>query len=237
MRSWEHIYVRELQNHHDDGDDEGTIWFSESNAEETVMTQLHKLAERGFIRQTDEGDLKASRFLDLGTGNGHMLFCMREAEDDEEPWRGNMVGVDYSEASIQLARNIAAQKQAHDPEAPGSYKWECWDLLTSPPGDWLEDGFDVVLDKGTFDAISLMGSQNPDQHPCGVYRQKVTPLVRPRGFLVITSCNWTKAELENWLAPADSELTFFDEARYPTFTFGGRTGQSIVTVVFRRKVA
>ena len=238
LSSWDHIYDRELQNHQHDDDDEGTVWFSESNAEETVLKLLDTLAEQGLLRRRDGGNSKASRFLDLGTGNGHMLFRMREAEDDEEePWCGEMVGVDYSEASVQLAQRITAQKQALDSEALGSYQWECWNFLVSPPGAWLMDGFDVVLDKGTFDAISLMEYQSSSQHPCDSYRQKVTPLLRPHSFLVVTSCNWTKEELQEWLAPPNSELYFFDEAKYPTFTFGGHTGQSIVTVVFRRRGA
>ncbi|KAK5173726.1 Protein-lysine N-methyltransferase efm4 [Saxophila tyrrhenica] len=231
---WDNLYDRELENHQQDKDDEGTVWFSESNAEETVLKQLDRLADEGLLRRTAEGDSRASRFLDLGTGNGHMLFCLRDTEDDE-PWCGDMVGVDYSTASVQLARRIAAQKQSDDADEPlGPLRLECWDLLSSPPGDWLEDGFDVVLDKGTFDAISLMDSQSSDRHPCKIYREKVMPLVAPRSFLIVTSCNWTKGELEKWLAPAGSELTLYAEAKYPTFTFGGQTGQSIVTVLFRR---
>ncbi|KAK3055461.1 Protein-lysine N-methyltransferase efm4 [Extremus antarcticus] len=234
---WDHIYDRELQNNEDDEDDEGTVWFSESNAEETVVKQLGKLAEQGLLKRTDSDGLDASRFLDLGTGNGHMLFSLREGDEDEEPWCGDMVGVDYSETSVQLARKIAAQKREGEPDGLGSLRLECWDLLQTPPREWLEDGFDIVLDKGTFDAISLMDRQSQDRHPCEVYRDKITPLVRPDGFLVVTSCNWTKDELKRWLASSESELVYYDEARYPTFTFGGQTGQSIVTLVFRRKSA
>lgn len=232
---WDNIYDRELQNHQEDEDDEGTIWFSESNAEETVLRQLNKLEEEGLLRRTRSANFRASRFLDLGTGNGHMLFRLREADEDDEPWCGEMVGVDYSQTSVQLAQSIAAQKRADELDGLGSLQVECWDLLASPPDDWLEDGFDVVLDKGTFDAISLMNSQSQHQHPCEVYREKVAPLVRPDGFLVVTSCNWTRDELKSWLAPSESEMVSFDEATYPSFTFGGRTGQSIVTLVFRRK--
>lgn len=234
--SWETFYNRELHNNASDRSDEGTIWFSESNAEDTVLRQLDKLASAGLIRRSGDG---AARFLDLGTGNGHMLFQLREADDgdegeDEGAWKGEMVGVDYSEASVDLARQIAEGKGS-DAQGSGGLSFECWDLLLSPPGEWLGDGFDVVLDKGTFDAISLMEAGGEGAHPCDAYRKKVTPLVKPGCFLVVTSCNWTKDELRGWLsAPQDSGLESFDEARYPTFTFGGKTGQSIVTLVFRR---
>lgn len=202
-----------------------------------MIRQLDKLAEAGMIRRRDEGEAKASRFLDLGTGNGHMLFQLMEPDDDDdeaEPWEGEMVGVDYSEASVELARRIAAQKGSGDGLRQLSF--ECWDLLESTPGDWLGGGFDVVLDKGTFDAISLMDHSGGRMHPCDVYRDKVPALIKPDCFLVITSCNWTKDELERWLSvPQGSELVFFGEAKYPTFTFGGKTGQSIVTLAFQRK--
>lgn len=172
-----------------------------------------------------------------------MLFALREDEDDGGArWTAEMVGVDYSPASVKLARQVDVQRirtlndeqEDDDPMDLARIEFEQWDLLTEPPGSWLAGGFDVVLDKGTFDAISLMPYSEPDPHPCEIYREKVTPLIKPGAFLFITSCNWTKEELLDWLACEGSQLTFFDEAKYPTFTFGGQTGQSVVTVVFRR---
>lgn len=230
------MYARELRNNEEGDEDEGTVWFSESNAEESVLKQLDDLAEAGLLRKASTEEMPPSRFLDLGTGNGHMLFRLREPEDDdEECWCGDMVGVDYSEASVNLACRIATQRRDTMREGTGSLRFECWDLLESGPGDWLQDGFDAVLDKGTFDAISLMHGETGSMQPCARYREKVAPLLRPGSFLVITSCNWTREELQRWLSPPGSELSFFAEAKYPTFTFGGQIGQSIVTLVFRRK--
>lgn len=186
---------------------------------------------------------KQCRFLDLGTGNGHMLFALREDEDDDGTrWTGEMVGVDYSPASVQLARQVDAQRlqtlndeQEDDSIELAQITFEQWDLLSEQPESWLGDGFDVVLDKGTFDAISLMPHSEDTPHPCEIYREKATALIKPGSFLFITSCNWTKEELLDWLACEGSQLTFYDEAKYPTFTFGGQTGQSVVTAIFRRK--
>lgn len=163
-----------------------------------------------------------------------MLFRLRYPEDeDEEPWTGQMVGVDYSKASVDLACRIAAQK--HESQPYQSLSFERWDLLEDDPGDWLGDGFDVILDKGTFDAISLMDTSSGVPNPCETYRVKVVPLIKPGCFFVVTSCNWTKQELQSWLAPSGSELSLYKEAKYPTFSFGGKTGQSIVTLVFQRR--
>jgi EEF1A lysine methyltransferase 2 len=233
--SWDNAYSRELQNYEEDADDEGTVWFSESGAEEAILAQLSSLEEDGLLRRHDldssDGTVasgKASRFLDLGTGNGHLLFAIREEDDEGNSWAGEMVGVDYSETSVQLARRIAGQKEAE------LITFEQWDLLADPPGPWLKDGFDVVLDKGTFDAVSLMETSADGLHPCETYREKIGPLIKPGHFLCVTSCNWTKAELLDWLAPNTGSLRLHSEAKYPTFTFGGKTGQSIVTLVFRK---
>ena len=172
--------------------------------------------------------------LDLGTGNGHMLFALRgtDEDDEDESWQGEMIGVDYSLASVELARKIGQQRDIK-PEV----RFEQWDLLASPPGAWLGDGFDIVLDKGTFDAISLMPQTEGEPHSCETYRRKVESLMKKGGLLVLTSCNWTKEELFSWLTLAGEEhaLEYYAEAKYPTFTFGGQTGQSIVTVAFKRK--
>ncbi|QIW95588.1 hypothetical protein AMS68_001106 [Peltaster fructicola] len=225
---WDNVYAREITNHTDDHDDEGTNWFDEYSAEERVIDKLESIAERGILHKSGEG---ASRILDLGTGNGHMLFALREPnEDDLEPWTGDMVGVDYSVPSIDLARQIASQRQIEP-----SIQFETCDLLCEEPGEWLQGGFDLVLDKGTFDAISLM-PQSGEVHTCDVYFNQVVKLVKPGGLLAITSCNWTKAELLTWLSHSSQQtgLQYFDEAQYQTFSFGGMTGSSIVSLIFRR---
>ena len=250
--SWESAYKREINNYQKDIDDEGTIWFSEINAEGKVMQLLKAFEQRSLIQP-------GCRFLDLGTGNGHMLFALREEDDEGQCWDGEMVGVDYSESSVLLARRIASQHseamngtdsnvdmdgdQDHsdsataerDEQSAPKIQFELWDILSQRPGNWLKGGFDVVLDKGTFDAISLMHLVEGTSHPCQIYREKVAELVKPGCFLFVTSCNWTKDELVGWLAVEGGELNYFDEGKYPKFTFGGRTGQSVVTAVFRRR--
>ena len=64
-------------------------------------------------------------------------------------------------------------------------------------------GFHVCVDKGTFDAISL----NPDNavEKRKQYVMSLSRVLEVKGFFLITSCNWTKAELldvfseGNWL--------------------------------------
>lgn len=179
----------------------------------------------------------ASRILDLGTGNGHMIFSLQD-----EGWTGELVGVDYSESSVQLALQIAKQRRidnSEDSEEPAdetNLRFETWDILNQDPGAWLSTGFDAVLDKGTFDAISLSSeTDNQGRRICEYYCEKITPLIKKGAFFVITSCNWTKEELLHWFVTPGGELHYFDQAKYPTFTFGGQQGQSVCTLVFQRR--
>jgi SAM-dependent methyltransferase len=230
---WDAAYTTERQNFAANADDEGTIWFSDAGAEEHMLSFLEDLSDEGHISKGDEtagedgeneGEKKGARFLDLGTGNGHLLFALREQD-----WCGEMVGVDYSVQSITLATSIRDAKDA----SFSDISFHEWDILSQPPGAWLGSGFDVVLDKGTFDAICL--SQETDaqgRRICEGYREKAEPLIKPGGRFLITSCNWTEEELRGWFG--SGELKFEGKVKYPSFTFGGKTGSSVVTLCFKR---
>lgn len=153
---------------------------------------------------------------------------------------GRTMGVDYSQRSIELAKRIA---EGNGYGTTGSMKpeieFEHWDIMKDTPGDIIlsgdnADGWDVVLDKGTFDAISL--SEEKDENGvriCEAYRDRVVRLVREQGILLVTSCNWTEAELKEWFEC--EELEVLDTIKYRSYRFGGREGQSISTVCFRRR--
>jgi SAM-dependent methyltransferase len=231
---WDTAYALEQQNFHTNASDEGTVWFSDAGAEERMLGFLENLSDEGQLRkeseeaeQGEEKEGKATRFLDLGTGNGHLLFALRE-----DGWEGEMLGVDYSGKSVQLAKDIRASKG----EDCNDIGFQEWDLLGQKPGDWLKDGFDVVLDKGTFDAICL--SQETDaqgRRICEGYREKVEPLLKPGGRFLITSCNWTDEELRAWFEGSGSKMVFEDQVKYPSFTFGGKTGTQVATLCFRKQ--
>lgn len=226
---WDAAYSTERQNFAANAADEGTIWFSDAGAEERMLSFLDHLADEARLQKDDDAraeEAGATRFLDLGTGNGHLLFALRD-----EAWMGDMVGVDYSPQSITLATSIRDAKQP--PHSYSDIAFHEWDILTQAPGAWLAAGFDVVLDKGTFDAICL--SQDTDaqgRRICEGYREKVEPLVKKGGRFLITSCNWTEAELRGWFG--GGALVYEGKVKYPSFTFGGQTGSSVVTLCFKR---
>lgn len=178
-----------------------------------------------------------------------------------------MVGVDYSPQSIEIARQLC--KQYSNPrcttelsvELPSAeyacdkILFEVFDLLNEDPRKqrWWSaientypnmDGFDLVLDKGTFDAISLssdtidVGGNIVRVHEA--FPRIAISLIRPQGFFLITSCNWTEEEVIRWFTTGEGvtgELEVFDKISYPVFEFGGNKGQGVASVCFRRLAA
>ena len=163
-----------------------------------------------------------------------MLFLLRE----EGGFEGWMLGVDYSSRSVELCRRLAETKGLLiDQKERGGKKLEfkMWDITGEEGLVEAEEGFDVVLDKGTFDAISLSDEKDAQgRRICEGYRERVEGLVRDGGILLVTSCNWTEQELKGWF---ESDRGFEARGRieYPSFSFGGQTGQSVCSVCFRRK--
>lgn len=90
--------------------------------------------------------------------------------------------------------------------------------------------FDVCLDKGTYDAISL----NPeDAKGCRVkYIDNVFSLLAAGGLFIICSCNWTKTEL---LEQFKDKFEFLEDLPAPSLSFGGQTGSTVTTLVFKAR--
>ena len=154
-----------------------------------------------------------------------MLFLLKE----KGGFKGPMTGVDYSPQSVELCQTLAANKGL----AEEAMKFRLWDIMGSEAPVSL-DVYDVVLDKGTFDAVSL--SQATDRlgrRICEGYSKRVEPLIREGGLLLVTSCNWTESELRRWFEHENLEPV--DRIGYPVFSFGGQTGQSVCSVCFRKK--
>ena len=270
----------------DDDSDPGTSWFTEHNAPQKVLDYLtsddfplspqNTLSPEHNANGEGAGKGKAvlpdqPKILDLGTGNGSMLALLRTRGG----FRGEMVGVDYSRGSVELARELQRgrghsaylpedddedgdQGEEGNDEGPDGgvgggddddegtqIRFEEWDILNASGNgsDWFpraQGGFDIVLDKGTFDAVSLSEDVDvdagADQRVCVRYPVIARGLVRKGGYLVVTSCNWTEEELVRWFTSGTGEdrLVVWGRVEYPVFRFGGKEGQGVCTVCFQR---
>lgn len=198
---WDDTYEKELETFKDIGD-VGEIWFGEES-----MTRVLKWMEKAKIP-------KNSSILDIGTGNGVFLFELANHGFT------NLTGIDYSATSVELARSVLLAEGLTDVTLKEVDFLNCQDELK---------GFDVCIDKGTFDAISL----NPDnaKESKSLYVKSLQSVLKDQGVFVITSCNWTKDQL---LERFKEGFEFVQELPSPTFTFGGKTGSTVAALVLKR---
>ncbi|XP_001363340.1 EEF1A lysine methyltransferase 2 isoform X2 [Monodelphis domestica] len=176
---------------------------------EESMTRLIRWMEKCNI------PLDAS-VLDIGTGNGIFLVELAKLGYSD------ITGIDYCPLAIQLSGRIIEKEGFSN-----IIKLQVEDFLH--PSTELS-GFHVCIDKGTFDAISL----NPDGAPekKQQYVQSLCRALHDQGFFLITSCNWTKKEL---LEEFGEGFEMVEELPTPTFTFAGRSGNSVTALVFQKK--
>ncbi|XP_010253369.1 PREDICTED: protein-lysine N-methyltransferase Mettl10-like [Nelumbo nucifera] len=242
---WDATYTDELANFHEHGHS-GEVWFgaeitgivaswTKNLCDDIAQGRLQGLAD-GAKSESVEQDgkiLSSWNVLDIGTGNGLLLHELAKQGFSD------LTGIDYSEGAINLAQRLA------DRDGFSNINFLVDDVLETK----LEKQFQLVMDKGTLDAIGL--------HPDGplkriMYWDSVSKLVCPGGILVITSCNNTKDELvhevENFNqrklggsqdpeVPKDQQALFrylSHVQSYPTFMFGGSEGSRVATVAFLR---
>nr|CAH7748609.1 unnamed protein product [Callosobruchus chinensis]CAH7751045.1 unnamed protein product [Callosobruchus chinensis] len=153
---------------------------------------------------------KDSSIIDLGCGNGMFLI-----ELSNEGY-SNLLGVDYSEKAVELSRKIANEKGYNI-----TYKQA--DIL-----EGLKGTFKVIHDKGTYDAISLSENSKNNRQK---YIVNVQNMMSDDSFFIITSCNWTQAEL---MEHFKEHFLLYQVVPTPTFKFGGKEGSVVSICVFKK---
>ncbi|KAK9366185.1 methyltransferase domain-containing protein [Lipomyces kononenkoae] len=230
---WDEFYALEQQNFDENSDDEGEVWFADADAEDKIIDFI--IDHTASAEENLNDDLPFSRIstsaIDLGTGNGHLLFRLRS----EAGFMGNLCGIDYSETSVAFARRLLAKKTEEQQldNLENNMTFEHVDFLKFPE-DKENESWDLVLDKGTLDAIALNGDiirddmRGVDLFPT-IVRDR---LVRVGGIILITSCNFTEEELVKLFNIEG--LKVWKTIKYRVYEFGGVKGQSISSVAFRR---
>jgi len=204
---WDENFTKDLSIY-SETKDVGEIWFGEESIERVA----------DWLDDSDQVTNDSS-VLDIGCGNGMMLVELAR--------RGykNLFGTDYSENAVHLAKLIAEEQHLF-------ITYEVCDILKdgSPEGSPSRQQYDVCLDKGTYDAISL----NPDnsrQLQRSRYLASLQRVVKHNGLFIITSCNWTKDEL---LEQFKQDFCHLHTIPTPSFQFGGRTGSKETVLVLQR---
>jgi EEF1A lysine methyltransferase 2 len=210
----------ELDNFVNHGD-EGEIWFGRG-VERKVIDWIAK-----NINTLSKSSV---RILDLGCGNGH--FTLKLLENGFT----NSFGVDYSPAALQLARNLLAESDILK-NVDTSNRFFTTDILDgSSVPDELVKSFDLIVDKGTFDAISLNPEFSGTHKTLTIahsFKETLRKLFAPASqhkLFIITSCNWTTPELEAIMKP---DFLPVAEIEHSKFVFGGISGQDVSSVIFK----
>ncbi|BGP49289.1 Protein-lysine N-methyltransferase efm4 [Rhodotorula kratochvilovae] len=223
---WNQVYEREVKMFNEIGD-EGEVWFGEDAAQDMV-----DWAEEHFPRLD-------GRILDVGTGNGQLLFALSAAGYT------TLTGVDYSPLSIELAQSILAARVASSEHTvssppPAFFTADILDVALGRPVPHVtpaagDEKWDLITDKGTYDAVCLADELREGKSLQELYVASIARLLPRGGLFLITSCNWTQKELEAAFVTPETGLTVHSTVPRASFQFGGSTGSSITTVAFEKQ--
>ncbi|ELP94204.1 hypothetical protein EIN_186310 [Entamoeba invadens IP1] len=203
---WEECYKTELKNFSDNPSDVGEVWFGEQIAEQVVDT-LQNYASTNL------------RVLDVGCGCGYTLLLLFQAGYTR------LYGVDYCEGSVELTKKVLTENNVDMDDVIV----EKLDLLDEYCIDTSEiKEADVIIDKGTFDAIMVAPEKTEN---AGKYKRYISQVLAEGGIFVITSCNWTEDELVDWLG---NGLDVIDQIKEGSYSFGGSQGSKTTTLFFRK---
>lgn len=216
LEYWDALYARERANFAENADDVGEIWFGE--------TCLEKMCR--CVARLPGVDAARARVLDVGCGNAYTLAWLWT----EHGFR-HVVGTDYSPNSVAHAEAVLRAQCDTAGLAPGSYELAV--VRDDATATQLPAGaFDVVLDKGTYDAIYLTpGTPAERDATLRRYRECAARVLRrgPGAYYVITTCNFTRAEIVRQFADT---FDYHSHVDYPVLEFGGHKGSTNATVVF-----
>ncbi|VDN50457.1 unnamed protein product [Dracunculus medinensis] len=159
-----------------------------------------KRAENRIVQYIEENIFdKSSRIIDLGCGNGSLLHCLQQKQFTK------LFGVDYCNNAVNLAKNIVI------------------DLLDK--NVLMGEKFDVVIDKGTWDAMSLSNDRNIRLL---TYRNLICKILDENGIFIMISffIGFSFSDLMEFVCGINLASH--------TLKFGGSTGVTTSGVVFRK---
>ncbi|EGN98883.1 hypothetical protein SERLA73DRAFT_73469 [Serpula lacrymans var. lacrymans S7.3] len=169
---WDSVYEEEFDNFEEIGD-EGEIWFG--------VESVEKMVEWAIEHVPPSPD---TSILEIGSGNGTLLFALVDAGYASE----QLSGIDYSAGSIKLAQAIAKTRGAEN------ITFNLCDFLKEDPPllpqnsqDSRHAAWDLIMDKGTFDAIALMKPDEDGNAPVANYPRHIAELLKP-GCLYLITC-------------------------------------------------
>lgn len=234
--SWDSFYQVEINNFLANPEDTGECWFDDSDAElKMIEFLISKINDNELPFKLVDNLIK---IVDLGTGNGHLLFQLSEdiEEEIEDPKiKFHFHGIDYSEDSVAFAQKIKDTMYTDS----DLFKFDQVNLLEKNSKFITNHEYDILLDKGTLDAIALNQegiSEIDNEIGMNVYAKQVEKMMHSQSILLITSCNFTEEELiKIVVGNTEGRLEVWEKINYPSFRFGGVQGSTICSIAFIKK--
>ena len=151
--------------------------------------------------------------LEIGSGNGTLIFALIKAGYAPT----SLTGIDYSSDAVKLAKAISTKRGIEG--------------ITFAKNDFLKDelhtfnAWDLILDKGTYDAIALGPKDENGYSPAIRYPARLAKLLKPGAYFLITctflikadmfpcnctslACNFTEEELVSGFATVETGLIY-----------------------------
>jgi SAM-dependent methyltransferase len=133
------------------------------------------------------------RILEIGSGNGRLLFALHEAGYAAS----HLSGIDYSPDAVKLARMVAVARSQNSEQVTSFHVCDFISELPPPPPPAgpapsrqldadVQRLWDLLLDKGTYDAIALREEDESGRCPVAVYPVRASKLLRENGYFLIT---------------------------------------------------
>ncbi|WWC58164.1 uncharacterized protein I303_100700 [Kwoniella dejecticola CBS 10117] len=244
---WDEVYEREVRVFNDVGD-EGEVWFGE-----TAVKKMRRWASKHLPRRSP--DDPAIRILECGSGNGTLLlsFLTSSGSPPPEKQKFHLTGIDYCDSATILASSIETSRREtlseeidEDEEILNDVEceWRTADLLRK---DFKGETWDLVMDKGTYDALCLsqekitstedeesLKGDGDGMLPSQLYPERIAKLVKKGGLFLITSCNFTEEEIRARYTKEELGFEFHSSVPHPSFAFGGKSGTTVCTVAFKK---
>ena len=206
QQHWNEAYQQEIEQFKNNGNELGDIWFGKDLQKKLVNYILKNFPD------------KSTKIFDVGFGNGVFLYKLSKNNYT------NLYGIDYSPDSIKFAKMVIDSKeQKHGKEF--KIHLFCEDINTN--NKIINETFDVIHDKGSFDAYMMNKNNTLEQ-----YYKYIKSYSKNGTTFIITSCNNTREELRNKF-PLEKGFQYIDEIKNKTFVFGGQEGQQQATQIYK----
>ena len=203
---WESTYKEDIELFKNNSEECGEIWFGKQLQKKIV----------NFIKENFP--VKNARILDIGCGNGIFLYKLCKNG------YSNLWGIDYSEASVELAKMIIKQKDSKK-NRKFPINFFCEDINNT--AHIINGKFDIIHDKGAMDAYLLNKNNTLEK-----YKAYLKSYSKNGTIFIITSCNNTREELKEKFTEKEG-YSFINEIQNKTFTFGGHSGQQAATQIYK----